>query len=80
MAHQAAGGQCRKNALIAGSARYIVPRNVWKIMPDHFEPDLNFCKGAASARRNACAVAITMMPEGDFDNEGKKGELKVITR
>jgi len=42
-------------------------------MPDHFEPDLNFCKGCGVCAKECLRGAITMMPEGDFDNEGKKG-------
>jgi len=40
-------------------------------MEDHFVPNLAFCKGCGICARECSKKAISMVPEGEFRNEGE---------
>jgi len=48
------------------------PPQCLKDMGDHFEANLDFCKGCGVCAKECPRDAITMVPEGEFADEGSK--------
>lgn len=50
------------------------PPQCLKDMGDYFSPDLEFCKGCGICVKECPRKAISMLPEGEFNDDSSKGK------